>query len=77
MFRGGQIDRFLGKRRDGLDWQTDILAAGLELAYHVAHGVSTVALDDVDRIDAVALGLAHHLALAVEDVGVDEAVRER
>ena len=53
------------------------LAAGLQLAHHVAHRVGPVALDDVDRVDAIAGRLAHHLALAVQDVGVDEAVLER
>ena len=57
--------------------QADVLAAGLQLAHDVAQRVGAVALDDVDRVDAVAGRLAHHLALAVQDVGVDEAVLER
>ena len=74
---GGQLDGLARERRHRLHRQADVLAAGLQLAHHVAQRVGAVALDDVDRVDAVAGRLAHHLAPAVQDVGVDEAVLER
>ena len=77
MLGRGQIDQRIGIRRQGLDRQPDVLRAGLHLTQHIAHGVTAIALDDIDRIDAVALGLAHPLALAVEDRGVDKDIRKR
>ena len=74
MLGRGQIDQRIGIRRQSLDRQPDILRAGLHLTQHVTHGVAAIALDDIDRIDAVALGLAHPLALAIKNRGVDEDI---
>src|SRR5262245_46892660 len=76
MARGGQVHQLTGIGRNRLHWQPNVLHAGLHVAEHVAHGVRTVALDDVHRVHAIALGLAHALAFTIQDVGVDEDVGE-
>ncbi len=50
---------------------------GGECDHAEAQGIGAVALDDVQRIDAVALALGHRLAEAVEHLGVNVDVVER
>ena len=56
--------------------ELDVLVVGDERQQVVAHGVSTVHLDELHGVHAVALGLGHAAAVLGQDGGVDEDVVE-
>ena len=60
-----------------LDGHADVLRLGGHAGQGEAHGVGAVAVDDVQRVDAVAQALGHLAALAVLDHRVDVHVAER
>jgi hypothetical protein len=59
------------------DGHARILRLGGHHGHLEAEGVGAVAVDDVERVDAVALALAHGLAKAVGDLRVDVDLGER